>query len=87
MGYSPWGCKELGMTELEHRSSIREIISILKNSSYPTLCSPFLEPIPSGSTHYILFYSLMVHVGEIPPAPEGHGLSPPLQCFPGQMRL
>ena len=46
MGYNPWGCKELDMTEYAGASS-------------PMLCTPPGHPKPPSREHFLLIYPLM----------------------------
>ena len=78
-GYSPWGCKELGLTErLTHSLSMFSSVAQL----CPTLCDPTDCSTPGFLVHHQLLEPTQTHVHRVGDAIQpSHPLSPPSPTF------
>ena len=78
-GYSPWGCKELDMTErLTHSLSMFSSVAQL----CPTLCDPMDCSTPGFLVHHQLLEPTQTHVHRVGDAIQpSHPLSSPSPTF------
>ena len=81
-GYSPWGCKELGMTQHTHTHFIK-LISSVQSLSCVWLCDPTDCSTPGLPIHHQLLELAQTHVHRVDDAIQSFHplLSPSLPAF------